>query len=196
MQEFKINADLSFIGAWFLEDLSLCDDMIYYFESNQDKAPGEICNLEGSLVDESKKKSIDLTCDPSEKISQRYDNELQKVANSYVEKFPKSADTEKWGIEDFNIQKYDPGGGFFLWHSERTAGGSVANRHLVFMTYLNDVYEGGETEFFHQKVKIKPRKGLTLIWPADWTHYHRGVPAEKETKYIVTGWFRFLEDKK
>jgi hypothetical protein len=42
------------------------------------------------------------------------------------------------------------------------------------MTYLNDVTDGGETGFFYQDVKIKPQKGLTLIWPAIWTHTHKG----------------------
>ena len=58
-----------------------------------------------------------------------------------------------------------------------------ANRHLVFMTYLNDVFDEGGTEFFYQKIKAQPRKGLTLIWPVDWTHLHRGIvsPSEKNT---------------
>ena len=43
-------------------------------------------------------------------------------------------------------------------------------------------------EFFYQKVKIKPTKGLTLIWPSDFTHTHRGVPATNDTKIIATGW--------
>jgi len=59
------------------------------------------------------------------------------------------------------------------------------------MTYLNTVEDGGETEFFHQQRSISPQKGLTVIWPADWTHTHRGVPSPTETKYIITGWFNF-----
>ena len=64
-------------------------------------------------------------------------------------------------------------------------------RHLVWMTYLNDIEEGGETEFYYQKLKVKPRKGLTLIWPVDWTHTHRGIGATEEEKIILTGWFSF-----
>jgi hypothetical protein len=52
-------------------------------------------------------------------------------------------------------------------------GGQGASRHLVFMTYLNDVDDEGGTEFFHQKLVVQPRKGLTLVWPADWTFMHR-----------------------
>ena len=61
------------------------------------------------------------------------------------------------------------------------------------MTYLNDVNDGGETEFIHQGMQIHPEKGKTLIWPADWTHTHRGIPSPTETKYIVTGWFNFFQ---
>jgi hypothetical protein len=61
------------------------------------------------------------------------------------------------------------------------------------MTYLNDVDEAGETEFLYQEIKFKPKKGLTLIWPADWTHTHRGIPSLSEEKYIITGWFNFVD---
>ncbi len=46
--------------------------------------------------------------------------------------------------------------------------------------------------FFHQSLKIKPEKGLTLIWPSDWTFTHKGLPS-KEGKMIATGWFHFTE---
>jgi hypothetical protein len=61
------------------------------------------------------------------------------------------------------------------------------------MTYLNDVQDAGETAFYHQDVLIKPEKGLTLIWPSDWTFTHKGIPSPTEDKYIVTGWFSFIE---
>ena len=62
---------------------------------------------------------------------------------------------------------------------------------MVFMTYLNDVTDGGETEFYHQQLKIKPKKGLTVIWPAGYTHVHRGITSNTETKYIATGWYGY-----
>ena len=59
------------------------------------------------------------------------------------------------------------------------------------MTYLNDVDDGG-TEFMHQNIITPAVKGLTLIWPADWTHAHRGVISKTKEKYIITGWFSYL----
>ena len=56
------------------------------------------------------------------------------------------------------------------------------------MLYLNDVDDGGETEFLHQSKRVKPEEGTFLIWPAGFTHMHRGNPPLKGEKYIVTSW--------
>jgi hypothetical protein len=88
------------------------------------------------------------------------------------------------------IQHYKPNEGFYVWHTERTGAERVASRHLVFMTYLNDVDNGG-TEFHHQKLITQAEKGLTLIWPADWTFTHRGVISPDQHKYIITGWLDY-----
>ena len=58
------------------------------------------------------------------------------------------------------------------------------------MTYLNDVPDGG-TEWFHQSLYVPAQKGYTVIWPADWTHTHRGRPSPTTEKQILTGWFEF-----
>ena len=58
------------------------------------------------------------------------------------------------------------------------------------MTYLNDIDNGGETEFLHYGKKFKPKTGKTIIWPAEWTHAHKGLPVEQE-KFIITGWMGF-----
>lgn len=57
------------------------------------------------------------------------------------------------------------------------------------MVYLNDDYEGGETEFLYQKKRINPKRGRLIIWPSGFTHTHRGGLVLKGTKYIITGWF-------
>jgi hypothetical protein len=58
------------------------------------------------------------------------------------------------------------------------------------MTYLNDVPNGG-TEFLYQNIKLPAIKGLTTIWPAYWTHTHKGQISKEHEKYIATGWFQF-----
>lgn len=90
----------------------------------------------------------------------------------------------------FNFQHYSPGKNYKNWHPEQgpPENGKML-RKAVFLTYLNDINEGGETEFLYYNLKIKPKRGLTLIWPADFTHVHRGYPAPSEEKIILTGWY-------
>ena len=180
----------TFIDGFFIEDLTLCDNLINYFNNNKDTFEGRSAHGVDKLI----KDSTDCYLLDDNLLNQ-YVDQLLKVTEKYVKKFPFCDHYGPWGIIDsINIQKYNPSQAFHAWHTER-ANHTVPNssRHLVFMTYLNDVDEGGETEFYHQGIKIKPRKGLTVIWPADWTHTHRGCPAPAETKYIATGWFNFVE---
>jgi hypothetical protein len=119
-----------------------------------------------------------------------YENniEIYKTKYKYC-----SYDVSSWQIDDnFNIQKYSPTQGYHAWHCEKTNLGT-ARRHLVFMTYLNDVKKGGETEWFYQKLKVKPEKGLTIIFPSEWTFTHKGHTTINEDKYIITGWYHFLK---
>ena len=96
----------------------------------------------------------------------------------------------KADIGSFNIQKYLPGGHFKLAHSERT---SIVNsfRVLAWMSYLNDVDDGGTTTFTHQNMQLTPEKGKTMIWPAEWTHAHTGDIVHSGEKYVITGWMHF-----
>jgi prolyl 4-hydroxylase len=70
---------------------------------------------------------------------------------------------------------------------------ATLHRVLAWMTYLNDVEEGGSTYFQHYDIDIQPKKGLTLLWPAEWTHAHRGNVLKMGQKYIITGWLHFGE---
>lgn len=184
----------SFIMQSYLEDVSVCDDLIQLHETNPKKNVGmvEMPNR-GNVVDKTIKDSTEsfITGD----VGLRYATQLQKVIDQYIEKYPQCNMYSPFGLRtDPQIQKYPPGGGYFPWHTERAHARThvTASRHLVFMTYLNDVTDAGETEFDLQKLKVQPRKGLTLIWPVDWTHTHRGVASPTQEKYIVTGWLHYL----
>ena len=71
--------------------------------------------------------------------------------------------------------------------------GKADTLHMYYKTNLNNIRRGGGTEFVYQRVIAKPRAGDLYIWPAGWTHMHRGVNAPKEVKYILTGWFVYCE---
>ena len=88
--------------------------------------------------------------------------QLAAVCKKYVDEFPAVDWYSPWSIiEPFNIQYYRPNGGFKVFHSERV-GLTTATRHMVWMTYLNDVTDGGETEFYHQGYKVKPERGKKI----------------------------------
>ena len=88
----------------------------------------------------------------------------------------------------YNIQRYNEGEGFFSLHNEQS--GSYPYRLLAWMVYLNDATSG--TEFPYQNMVVTPSAGRTVIWPAGWTHPHKGVTPNVGIKYIATGWFYTL----
>lgn len=94
-----------------------------------------------------------------------------------------------------NLQKYLRGsGGYHHWHSEiypQNASCETLHRVLLWMFYLNDVDEGGETEFLYQDRRIAPKKGRLVIAPAGFTHTHRGNVPVSGDKYIATSWILY-----
>ena len=99
-----------------------------------------------------------------------------------------------------NIQKYEKGvGGYPHWHSEhypQADSDESLHRVALYMYYLNDVQEGGETEFFYQEKRIAPRKGTMVVAPAGFTHSHRGNTPQSNDKYIATSWVLYNRSEK
>ncbi|MFV8783369.1 2OG-Fe(II) oxygenase [Microbulbifer sp. SA54] len=100
-------------------------------------------------------------------------------------------------FDGINMQHYLKGsGGYHHWHSEhyphpRDPEQKSLHRVLFWLLYLNDVEEGGETEFFYQGTKVKPRRGRLLLSPCAFTHTHRGNVPVSEDKYILTSWVMY-----
>lgn len=90
------------------------------------------------------------------------------------------------------VQKTLPQGGYHVWHYEQ-GNGAHMRRVLVYTLYLNDVEEGGETEFLYQSKRYPARKGDICIFPAHFTHPHRGNPPLSGEKYIMTGWIESVD---
>lgn len=119
-------------------------------------------------------------------------NGLQQCYESYTNRFSVLKDAVIHGTA-MKMQRTSPGGGYHIWHSEQ-GGKTHAERVLVYMLYLNSLTDkqAGETEFLYQQLRIKPEENTMVIWPAAYTHAHRGnVVHGENSKYIVTGWFYY-----
>ena len=209
----------SFIGGWYIPE-EVCDNLISFFidcrvrvshvsdeilEKDGDvKIDNGLILRKGNIGKDSKinkdtKDSVDLSIEfgannYKHKPITEYGKHLQQCLNNYEQKYEYVKGMDRYTItENMNLQHYKAGGGFKKWHFENTAIESMS-RKLVFMTYLKNVENGG-TEFYYQDIKCPAKKGLTLIWPADWTHTHRGIIDESNEKMIITGWFNYEDNR-
>jgi prolyl 4-hydroxylase len=187
----------NFIGSWNIENDNLCKEIINFFEDNKSL---QMQGFSAAGKNLAIKKTTDITINPNDiknlkfKIFEKYIGELYNCFTDYKNQWPFLKETINMvDIGAFNIQKYFPGDHFAKIHTERS---NLTNLHRVFawMTYLNDVEDGGQTNFTHYNIKIKPEIGKTLIWPAEWTHAHSGEILNSGTKYIITGWMNFPYD--
>lgn len=98
-------------------------------------------------------------------------------------------------LAPINAQKYDKGiGNYGYWHSEiypQPNGNMALHRTLLFLIYLNDIEEGGETDFYYQEKSIRPKAGTMVIAPCGFTHTHRGNVPISSDKYVLTSWMLF-----
>lgn len=187
-----------------------CCELIELFEKNKNlHEQGSVVRDGISEINFSHKKSTEISIDQSFMRDPNWGFSIGKVLDSlheeidvYKQKYSEYDEVGKsilgldsldvWCNDDiFNFQKYDPDGAYYSWHCE-VGGNQTSNRVLAWMIYLNDVTDGGGTEFKFQNYTSEAKSGKMLIWPAYWTHMHRGIPSKTEQKYILTGWFSFL----
>ena len=112
---------------------------------------------------------------------------IQKCFECYVHRYSIMFEGNIFN-DIFKIHKVGKSEGFHQWHYEKS-GAEYLDRLMVYMTYLEAPKKGGETEFLHQSLRIEPIVGRTLIWPAGFTHMHRGNPPLDGEKMYITGWF-------
>ena len=168
-----------------------CEILINQFEKSP-HTPGIFNKDEvGLFVDESIKKCVQLNgsrFSDNSVISNLVFPILAKYIDKYTIKYPQLNEVSCWRLDDgYNFQKYEAeDDGFKKWHTEHSPNNPM--RVLAWMFYLNDAKCG--TEFMNYST-IKAKRGRCVIWPAAFTHVHRGVIPNKGLKYIVTGWVSF-----
>jgi hypothetical protein len=177
-------------------DSNFCNEVIQRFEEDNRKSQGVFNNGE---INSNIKDSTDLFIsdledwsDIDKKFNESLVSGLAEYINSLHETNKKITPYITRGVVDsgYQIQKTVPGAGF-TWHDDDNIVNSLIKqsplRRLTFIWYLNDIDEGGETEFITGE-KIKPEAGKLLFFPPLWTFLHRGVPPKSNIKYICTGW--------
>ena len=181
------------LGGWYIPE-QLCDDLIECFKAHPWRwVEGKVGPAQ---IDTTTKESTDMYLPIRHTFPAflKYMDALGKCIGAYQIKYSELKLHQGFAlIEPLQIQRYPKKGGFKKWHCERTS--KEHNRMLVFMTFLNDVPDGG-TEFKYQQLTIPAKKGLTVIWPTDFTHTHKGQISKEHEKWIATGWLGYVDEPK
>ena len=175
---------------------STCNNLISKFEDSPYKHAGITGTNDDKVIkpmDEIKKSTdIHITStkgfEEEDKVCRKHLFEEIKHYQSLIEaKVPVYFSiNENMRYMGFNMQRTDPGD-FYHWHSDEDAMQRKWVRSITYIFYLNDIHNDGYTEFYNG-LKIQPKQGHCLIFPATWSFVHRGYPPKDETKYIITGW--------
>mgnify|MGYP001166410633 FL=1 len=174
----------------------MCKRMIDYFEENKTKHfRGRYMVGDDFFIDKSIKDSTDMTLDideecPPSTILRRV---LQFYTDQYNDKYLSTFEIYHYSVDrEYNMQRYDPGQGYHGLHCESFGPGNP--RVLAWTLYLNTVTDGGGTYYAEYDKTIDAVEGRLCIFPAFWTHTHKGIVSNTETKYIATGWHVYHND--
>jgi prolyl 4-hydroxylase len=168
-------------------DKKLCDNLIKYHKLNTEyKVPGETT----LGINKDIKDSTDVIFYNQSKNKAILD--FFKILSECVVKYLTEFKIQFYVLTDTRnlIQYYPKNGGYKVFHHENSSPENFKKR-LVYMLYLNNVPNGG-TEFKYQNTITEAKKGDLVIWPAEFTHIHKGVISKTHEKYIATGWFNII----
>lgn len=176
--------------------LEICNQIINFFENEENKSIGKMIGG----INLNYKNSLDFLIPINnlnwDEINIILQNELQKHLTNYITEIKNifnynilRVNNNDFLFEDcYNIQKYKKNEGFYNYHNDFHID-ILDNKYrkITYIWYLNDVFEGGETEILNN-ILIKPKCGNLLLFPACWTFPHRGRMPLSNDKYIITGW--------
>jgi len=187
-----------FIGVYdgFITE-SMCDEVIKYFES-QNNMQKSFTRLSSENAPSLFKKDTTVEINQNN-LEEWFPNFKSLLVNfdislrHYIDNSGiKSAyDNNQFQYTIMRIQKTLPTEGYHVWHVEKASKYEYCKRAMAFTIYLNDVEEGGETEFLYQSIRVKPKKGRIVIWPSGFPFIHRGNPPISGEKYLITSWMLF-----
>jgi predicted 2-oxoglutarate/Fe(II)-dependent dioxygenase YbiX len=118
----------------------------------------------------------------AQQIHNRYGIILDRALTSYAKKF----DVRYTSHEDYGLLKYR--GKQREHYDAHYDGGTESGRSISAVFYLNDDYEGGEIEFVHYGVKIKPNAGTLVLFPSNYAYSHIAHEVTDGIKYAIVTW--------
>jgi len=169
-----------------------CQDLIDYFNQNSNKTLSR-SDYQSST---SSQAVVDTTLflESTDEILY-YFNEIfwEKIYPLYSSKYYTSSYLGYHTFHQYHkIQKTSFTEGFHQFHCEHSSTDTEElKRILAYTLYLNDVEEGGETEFLFQRKRLPAKQNTLSLFPAFFTHLHRGNPPLSNEKYILTGWITY-----
>ena len=125
-------------------------------------------------------------------VTELHDTIHNEIIPEFLKKYPVEGQYQHINLGGAKLQKTEPTQGYHVWHMEHSNQMDSYRSICAWGLFLNDVEEGGELEFLYQSQRIKPKRGDFVLWPAGYTHQHRGNPPISGTKYIYTGWLDTL----
>ena len=179
--------DRDFIVIYRGLDKALCRAVVDLFDRNESMRRGRIGGLGEGYYEDQAKISWDLEIrneGASRDIFRAIHPGIQACVSDYLSRSPILRSFELMAT-GYKIQMYAKGAGRFHWHAD-AVGKDAGDRVVAMVLYLNDVEKGGETEFFHQGIKIVPRAGQLALFPAGWNFMHCGHTPESDDKYIIS----------
>jgi len=169
----------------------LCDEIIELFEKSSAKYDGVTI---GGL-NKNVKNTDELTIYKNDIKWSRIHNLLEKELTNNVKNYITKCKlflpdgypifNSDLLIDTIQIQKYTKNIGKYIYHNDELIQ-DKKKRVLTFIWYLNDVLDGGETEFLN--FNIIPEAGKLFIFPSTWTYPHKANMPISNDKYIMTGW--------
>lgn len=183
----EIAFEQGFITIYRALSPALCRRVIDQFDRDGAKWRGKIGRLDhAAAVEAETKNSWDLeilSTGAWAPVFEQIHPRIEACMAHYLERSP-ILQSFALQVTGYKIQMYPRGEGYFRWHAD-AVGRGARDRVVAMVLYLNDVARGGDTEFFHQGLKVAPKAGHLVLFPAGWNYMHCGHVPESEDKYII-----------